>query len=67
MRSSFYLFSVKLSLIILLFFSDYSFANVDLPSTIRDCTERRQYELPVTNGICYGVIVIRGTEIIRNR
>lgn len=44
-----------------------SFANVDMAPDIRDCSEEKDFVQPVTNGSCYGVIIGRGKELIKNR
>ena len=43
------------------------YANVDMAPDIRDCSEEKEFVQPVTNGSCYGVIIGRGKELIKNR
>lgn len=44
-----------------------AYANVDMAPDIRDCSEEKEFVQPVTNGSCYGVIIGRGKELIKNR
>ncbi len=43
------------------------YANVDMGVETRDCSEKKDFVQPVTNGSCYGVIIGRGTEEIKLR
>lgn len=40
------------------------YANVDMGTETQDCTLKKDFVQPVTNGSCYGVIIGRGTETI---
>lgn len=48
-------------------YSFCAYANVDMTPDIRDCSEEKDFVQPVTNGSCYGVIIGRGKELIKNR
>lgn len=45
----------------------YIYANVDMGVETRECSEKKDFVQPVTNGSCYGVIIGRGTEEIKLR
>ena len=39
-----------------------AYANVDMGTEQQDCTLKKDFVQPVTNGSCYGIIIGHGTE-----
>jgi hypothetical protein len=58
-------FSATILLAALSLFYGFSvFANVDMAPEIRDCSKKKHFVQPVTNGSCYGIIIGRGKELV---